>query len=154
MASSLGLDRVFVERISNRFYAIRARCVGGNRPHASYAGRGIECRFSSAEDFVAYCASLPGSYDPSLEADRIDNDGPYERGNIRFASRVEQCRNRRGVHSIEHQGRKYTAVEFRDLFCPRYRDAGTVARKARAGFSAERIIAEQDGCRGAYLRHS
>jgi hypothetical protein len=61
-----------------------------------YGGRGIECRFNSRVEFIDYVLKeifnigLGG-----LQIDRINNDGNYEPGNIRFVTRKENLANRR-----------------------------------------------------------
>lgn len=63
-----------------------------DRKYPNYGGRGISVLFSSFEEFLAEVGPRPaGKY----SIDRIDNDGNYEHGNVRWATPFEQARNRR-----------------------------------------------------------
>lgn len=86
-----------------RAYLQWRRC---NNPDAigyhNYGGRGIQFRFDSFAEAAEYYHSLPNC-SPSLQIDRIDNDGHYEPGNIRFATQSENMQNTRV--SIAARGR-------------------------------------------------
>lgn len=72
-----------------------ARCRNSNRPdYANYGGRGIQFRFDSFTEFFLEIGFRP-SQGHSIE--RINNDGHYEPGNIRWATRLEQNRHKRNV---------------------------------------------------------
>lgn len=76
--------------------AARLRCSSSNHPqYARYGGRGIEFRLGddltgARRELIAAIGVRPTA-DHSL--DRIDNDGHYEIGNLRWATRSEQRRN-------------------------------------------------------------
>lgn len=57
----------------------------------NYGGRGIEFRFTSFEQWFKELGPKPS---PKHSVDRIDNDGHYEPGNIRWATRREQNLNK------------------------------------------------------------
>lgn len=59
-----------------------------------HGGRGIKFRFKSFGAFIKEIGPRP---EPKLDysLDRIDNDGHYEPGNVKWATRKEQARNRR-----------------------------------------------------------
>jgi hypothetical protein len=71
----------------------RQRCTNPNNPwYLSYGGRGIEFRFKSFEEFVEHIGLKPS---PELSLDRKDNDGHYEKGNVRWATQSEQNSNKK-----------------------------------------------------------
>lgn len=63
-----------------------------NTAYKNYGGRGIQFKFSSFEEFFAELGPKPS---PQHSVDRINNEGHYERGNVRWATRIQQANNRR-----------------------------------------------------------
>lgn len=149
VAARLGLPRDHVDRLANRFYAIRSRCSERDRT-GNYGARGIECRFADLESFIRHVATLDGWNDAGRQLDRIDNDGHYEPGNLRFVSASANGQNKRVNQYVTYDGTIWAAAEFHRRYCPAYRDLGTVLRKVRRGLSAQTIIDEQRDCRGPY----
>jgi hypothetical protein len=69
-----------------------------NVAYKNYGERGITIYPAWQTDkwqFIGYLAQLPGYDDPELVLDRIDNDGNYEPGNLRFTTRQVSSLNRR-----------------------------------------------------------
>jgi len=92
-----------------------------NNMYANYGGRGVSVCEAWREDrdaFTMYLASLPGASDPDLSLDRINNDGDYEPGNLRWATASEQARNRRfpvAGAMYEVNGRRLSWYQVRTL---------------------------------------
>jgi hypothetical protein len=82
-----------------RWAGIKERCYNANyKAFPYYGGRGItmsDLWLNNPAAFIAYCETLQGYGDCSLSIDRINNDGNYEPGNIRFATASEQSFNTR-----------------------------------------------------------
>jgi hypothetical protein len=60
----------------------------------SYGGRGIRFKFSTILEGALWVMHNLG-LKRHLELDRIDNNGHYEPGNLRYATRTTQQKNRR-----------------------------------------------------------
>lgn len=88
-----------IDPIYNRWRAIISRCTNPNSTNFRYYGkRGIKVcdRWRTFENFRAdIIAQIGPLQDNKLTLDRINNNGNYEPGNIRWATHSEQMRNRR-----------------------------------------------------------
>jgi hypothetical protein len=86
----------------NTWVRMRQRCYNENHDnYRYYGGRGItvcERWQSSFENFFADMGPRPS---PAHSIDRINNDGNYEPGNCRWATRSEQMKN-------THRSKTYT----------------------------------------------
>ncbi len=69
----------------------KMRCTNPRvKGYQNYGGRGVEFRFDSFEQFFAELGHRP----LGTTLDRIDNDGHYEPGNVRWATAIEQAQNK------------------------------------------------------------
>ncbi len=75
----------------------KQRCTNPNSAqYADYGGRGIEFRFPTVRAFAEWVLLNIGPRPSAFHSlDRIDNMRHYEPGNLRWATRAEQARNKR-----------------------------------------------------------
>lgn len=79
-----------------RFGNIKQRCTNPkNKDYKRYGARGIEVKFKNADEFIDYVMNNLQVDPHGLQIDRINNDGHYEKGNIRLTTAKENCNNRR-----------------------------------------------------------
>lgn len=65
-----------------------------NKKFKDYGGRGIGVCTEWRTNFVVFYNYM-GHAPPGMSLDRINNDGDYEPGNVRWASKKDQSNNRR-----------------------------------------------------------
>jgi hypothetical protein len=86
-----------VSSVYRAYYNAKDRCQNpDNRAFKNYGGRGIKFLFSSFEEWLKELGPKPNK---GLSVDRRNNDGNYEIGNMRWATRREQFENSRRVHT-------------------------------------------------------
>lgn len=92
-----GAKKNFCETVEYRAYvSAKGRCINSKNPsYPAYGGRGIEFRFTNFQEFLNEVGLRPS---PLHSLDRINNDGHYEKGNLRWATKEAQANNRRTYH--------------------------------------------------------
>lgn len=74
---------------------INYRCKNPKCPaYKDYGARGIENKFESFEEFFGYITKELNINPQKLTIDRIDNNGNYEYGNIRFVTKAKNNQNK------------------------------------------------------------
>ncbi len=114
------------------------RCTNPNDPaYCNYGGRGISvCDrwLNSFENFLEDMGYRPTA-DHSI--DRIDNNGNYEPGNCRWATRIEQNNNRRDNVFYNYKGIDYSLAQLADLSGI---NTGTIRHRIETGMSVENAV--------------
>ena len=119
-----------------RWRAMLSRCK--NIKDHNYGGRGIKV-CEQWHSFEAFEADMAPGFSTMLELDRRDNNGDYEPGNCRWATRIQQQRNRRNNCNITWQHKTMTAQEWADLLGLK---ANTLIYRLRRGWSVPRALSE------------
>src|SRR3954470_12920083 len=117
---------------------MRQRCENPRFPkYSDYGGRGISVceRWQHFESFYVDMGPRPT---PDHEVDRIDNDGPYAPENCRWATRTENCNNKRTNRFIEYGGERLTLAEWSRRTGIHY--ATLFRRLDHCGWTAERAL--------------
>jgi hypothetical protein len=105
-----GLSRHY---LTTTLASIKNRCRNPNaKDFYRYGCRGIKCLFESPNQILAEIGERPS---PRYTIDRIDNDGHYAPGNIRWATLVEQAKNSSNAFWLEYEGSPYTSAELSRL---------------------------------------
>lgn len=119
--------------------SMKERCTNTKTPSfASYGGRGITVCSRWARSFKNFLADVGLRPSAKHTLDRFpDNNGNYEPGNVRWATRSEQARNRRSNRIITHEGKSLPLVEWAALTGIR-RD--TIAARLRRGWSVAKTL--------------
>lgn len=115
--------------------SMRKRCSNPNDPFwHRYGGRGIKV-CERWQDFFAFAQDVGPKPSPAHTLDRIDNDGHYEPGNVRWATRSEQMekvRLRPSLGSIEELAAKAGVSQ------------STMNRRIRSGWSDKDLLLPPD----------
>lgn len=100
--------------------AIKKRC---NRPsdpdYKNYGGRGIKVCQAWANSFEQFLMDV-GECPPGMTIERINNEGDYCPGNVRWATRTEQGRNKRSNVIVTVLGKTGCVSEIAEHFGVNY----------------------------------
>ena len=143
--------RICDHPLHGRWRAMVRRCTEPNH-HAwpRYGGRGI-CVFHewvpkgkgdgrrAFLSYVKHVESLPGfAVESKTEVDRIDNDGDYKPGNLRWVTPSVNQRNRSDNAKVRGMcGREWNVPE---IVAESGLDRGTVHQRIKRGWSLQRIL--------------
>jgi hypothetical protein len=115
---------------------MHARCR--DLENEAYGGRGISvaARWSGDGGFERFLSDLGPSPSRRHSLGRIDNDGNYEPGNVRWETPAQQNRNTRRTVWLEHNGSRMVAADWaKRLGISRQ----AIEQRIAAGWPVERI---------------
>ncbi len=99
-----------------KWQAAKNRCFNkSDKSYHRYGGRGITMCPEWCDDFMAFFAHL-GHCPAGLTLERINNNGNYEPGNVRWATPLEQARNKRNSIRIKHGDELLSLRELSERF--------------------------------------
>lgn len=117
--------------------AMVQRCTNPTNPlYANYGAVGITVcdRWLKFENFLADVGERP----PSMSLDRFPNiEGGYEPGNVRWATRTEQARNKTNNVNITHNGLTLTIAGWAERLGISQK---TITTRLRLGWPADRVL--------------
>lgn len=120
---------------------IKSRCYNNkNVSYQSYGARGIKiCPewLDNYEAFRDYVTKLPNYNVRGYSIDRIDVNGDYKPGNIRWADTDTQANNKRDNHLMELKGEILTAKQWSNRLGIKY---STIMNRIRMDWSDEEVL--------------
>jgi hypothetical protein len=100
--------------IWHSYYHALRRCNNPKDPrYPRYGGRGIKMLYASFEEFLK---DMGPTWEQGLTLERKNNDGNYEPGNCKWATRIEQANNRSTNRKFEYNGTTKTVAEWARQF--------------------------------------
>lgn len=124
----------------SRWRQMHRRCYNPkDSAYKSYGGRGITV-CEAWHDVSVFVAQLPDGHWVGAEIDRINNDGNYEPGNVRWATPKQNSGNRRSARLLTFDGRTQSQREWaKEMGLP---DQTIHHRLTSLGWSVDRALSE------------
>lgn len=130
------------------FLCMRRRCHNkNNKDYRYYGARGIKVcdewmvRGKGFWNHMAHVSKLPHYGEAGYTLDRIDNDGNYEPGNVRWATKEQQTENREKSRTvwITHDDRTQSASKWAKEYgmCP-----NVFTQRVHRGWSVSRALTQ------------
>jgi len=119
---------------------MKARCLNKNSAmYKHYGGRGITVcpEWLGRRGFARFFADVGWRPSAKHSLDRIDPNGNYEPGNVRWATPEEQQRNRRNNRWLTKDGQTKVLVEWEGILGI---DRTTISTRLRRGMSDEEAL--------------
>ena len=118
------------------FYNAKNRCQRSEDPRFNaYGGRGICMKFTDFEEFFSHIGPRPSA---NHTLDRIDTNGHYEAGNVRWLLGKDQPKTKRNVTVYDWNGAEMTLPEICETTGASYKNAWR--RIKQYGWPLERAV--------------
>ena len=118
---------------------MKFRCYNPTAPkYKNYGGRGICICEEWKNSFTAFFAAL-GPRPPGTILDRIDNNGDYEPGNVRWTDMITSNNNRRNTREVLYRGQQMPVAEAMRAAGVIY-DRNRVYARLRAGWTIAKAV--------------
>jgi hypothetical protein len=128
-------------RLYHIWFGMKARCYNANSEnYKHYGGRGIKICDEWKNDFMKfYDWAIHNGYDDSLSIDRIDVNGNYTPDNCRWATAVEQAKNKRKefVMTLTYKNKTMTIKEWSKHLNIKEK---TIRKRLESGWSVEKTL--------------
>lgn len=117
---------------------MKQRCMNPKkREYPHYGGRGIQVSPEWLHSFTAFYLHVGPKPSDKHSLDRIDVNGNYEPGNVRWATNQEQKENTRIVRMVTLNGKTQSLSAWsREMGLPR----GQINGRLKAGWSMEEAV--------------
>lgn len=115
-----------------------ARCENKNKPdYKHYGGRGITVSPEWRDSYWAFLDDMGRRPSVSHTLERIDNNKGYQKGNCRWATRIEQANNTRSTRLLTAFGKTLTVSGWAT---ERQINRGTIKSRLKRGWTAEKAL--------------
>jgi hypothetical protein len=121
----------------NVWYGMKRRCRDKSIPsYVKYGGRGIKVCERWDPSFANFLEDM-GRCPDGMTLDRINNDGNYEPGNVRWATAIQQAQNKRSNRVLEFNGKSMCATAWGRLLGIKPK---TIMERLRKGMGVEKSL--------------
>jgi hypothetical protein len=136
------------KRLYSIWSNIKNRCTNSmDAAYRNYGGRGIKmCEAWAAYGDAGFAQFAKDVGEPPTAAhtlDRINNDGNYEPGNVRWADRKTQNRNRRDTLCVVVNGERFKVADLADFLGI---SRQTLVSRINHGWTGEKLLSTPRPC--------
>jgi hypothetical protein len=133
------------------YTGIKTRCYNKNsKSYSRYGGRGIVMCDRWAKSFDSFLEDMGPRPSPKHSVERIENEGIYEPNNCKWATAMEQAKNKRNNHYITHNGESLHIQEWSRRLGLSH---ACISKRLQKGMPIDRILTRERYFKGTLLPH-